>query len=149
MRILIPASLAAATLAACASTQAVAPTSVASVSYLADARVGVERAEVCGIQPTFAYRESTDRTVIIKASTGQEYLIETDEPCSELAGTPNLAVEREQGGKCLSNQQRLVAQSYSGFTAGIPDSGFQSSCKIKAIYEWNEHQVPTEVASLQ
>jgi hypothetical protein len=149
MRILIPATFAAATLAACTNTQAVAPTSVASMSYLADSRIGTERAEVCGIQPAFAYRETTDRTVIVRASTGQEYLIETDEPCSELAGTLNLAVERERNAKCLSNQQRLVAQSYSGFTAGIPDSGFQSSCKIKAIYEWNEHQLPTEVASLQ
>lgn len=148
MRILISAALAAATLAACTNTQAVAPTSEASLSYLADARIGAERAEVCNIQPTFAYRETTDRTVIITASTGQEYLIETDEPCSELAGTLNLAVEREQGGKCLSNRQRLVAQSYSGFTAGIPDSGFKSVCKIKTIYEWNEPHAPTEVASL-
>lgn len=145
MRLLIATCLSAGTLAACTSVQS-SPSSSA-LAYVSDARVGTEVAEVCTSEASYAFRNTTDRTVIISVS-GQDYLIETDEYCSELPGTLNLSAEVPEGKQCVSPGSELIAQATGSHAAGPLASGFKSRCRIKAIHEWDESQQRTTVASI-
>lgn len=90
MRMLITAVLAAGALSACVSVPSTPSSS--AMSYLTDARLGTQVAEICSSDPAYAFRGTTDRTVILNLS-GQDYLVETDEYCSELPGTLNLSAQ--------------------------------------------------------
>ncbi len=145
MRTLITAVLAAGALSACVSVPSTPSSS--AMSYLTDARLGPQVAEICSSDPAYAFRGTTDRTVILNLS-GQDYLVETEEYCSELPGTLNLNTVVPEDHQCVTPGSKLVAFAYGGVAAGIPSTGFVSRCRIKAIYEWDESQQRTTVASI-
>jgi len=146
VRMLITAVLAAGALSACVSVPSTPSSS--AMSYLTDARLGTQVAEICSSDPAYAFRGTTDRTVILNLS-GQDYLVETDEYCSELPGTLNLSAQVPEGHQCVTPGSKLIAQAHGGgYVPGIPSTGSTSRCRIKAIYEWDESQQRTTVASI-
>lgn len=145
MRHMLFASLLCAGLSACSTTHSA---STEALAYLADARLGEQVEEVCISEASYAYREGTDRTIIIETG-GQSYLFETSRQCPQLAHAANLyAYSQERGSRCIKAENPIVATASFDFSPFVPASGSGSKCQLKAIYEWDAGSVKRQVASI-
>lgn len=113
--------------------------------YLADARLGEKVDRICFRDQITDFREGTESTVIVERGV-KDYLVQTEEACDELDGAQSVSLDGTYaGGRCVTTRDRIAAsQSYSGSDAS--NAGYL--CRIKAIYEWNEDALQTDVASI-
>jgi hypothetical protein len=113
--------------------------------YLADARLGEQVDRICFREQVNDFREPTQTTVIMERGT-TDYLVETQESCSELEGAQTVALDGTySNARCVTTSDR-VAASQSAFGRSASDAG--KLCRIKAIYEWNEDAAERDVSTI-
>lgn len=113
--------------------------------YLNDARLGEKVDRICFRDQITDFREGTATTVIVERGA-KDYLVQTQEPCDELAGAQSVSLDGTYaGGRCVTTRDRVSA-SQSYFGSDSSNAGYL--CRIQAIYEWNEDALKTDVASI-
>ena len=107
-----------------------------------DIRRGDQIDRVCFTRSIDSLGESTRRAVVVREGR-DKYLLETFGGCFDLDWAQSLAIDSFTS--CLSKGDRLIA---SDSVFGFEKRDFQQSCRIKAIYEWNEDaEKPDEESS--
>lgn len=112
--------------------------------YLNDVRLGEQVDRICFRDQINDFREGTESTIIVERGA-KDYLIQTDKPCNELDGAQTISLNNAfSSGRCVTSYDRFSASSNT--FGGASDPAYL--CRIKAIYEWHEDALSTDVASV-
>ncbi len=126
----IAAVMAIGMLAACAPTDTTPADN--DVAEAPDPRRGEEVKKVCFSSQIDSFGETTRRTVVVRKSIKERYLIETYS-CFNLDHAQGLSFDTFSS--CISKGDYLFAFD-SPFVSGS-DKSFKNRCAIKAIYKWD------------
>jgi hypothetical protein len=127
--IAIPCALA---LCACASTDEAREEGVAA--YADDPRLGEQVDRICFGRQINGFGETTDSTIVVRYGVNEHYLVETFGYCRDLDWAQSIALD--QFSTCLTRGDSIIpyGSAFGPDRSGPPPQ----SCRIKAIYEWDE-----------
>ena len=98
-----------------------------------DPRRGEQVRNLCFASQIDSFGQTTKRAVVVREGR-DHFLIETFPGCFDLDFAQGLAIDSFSS--CLSKGDRILAFDTPFGNRG--HSGIQQSCRVKAIYEWDE-----------
>lgn len=98
-----------------------------------DPRRGEQVRNLCFASQIDSFGQTTKRAVVVREGR-DHFLIETFPGCFDLDYAQGLAIDSFSS--CLSKGDRILAFDTPFGNSG--HSGIQQSCRVKAIYEWDE-----------
>ncbi|GAB5455021.1 MAG: hypothetical protein Hens2KO_12500 [Henriciella sp.] len=98
-----------------------------------DPRRGEQVRNLCFASQIDSFGQTTKRAVVVREGR-DHFLIETFPGCFDLDFAQGLAIDSFSS--CLSKGDRILAFDTPFGNSG--HSGIQQSCRVKAIYEWDE-----------
>jgi len=103
-------------------------------AFADDPRLGEEVDRICFGRQINGFGETTDRTIIVNAGVNEHYLIETIGFCRDLDWAQSISLD--QFSSCLTGGDSIIpyGSAFGPDRSGPPPQ----SCRIKAIYEWDE-----------
>lgn len=112
--------------------------------YLNNVRLGEKVDRICFSDQIDDFREGTESTIILERGA-KDFLVETEEPCSELEGAHTLSLNNAfSSGRCITTYDQFYAsQSRFGSVGNKSDL-----CRIKSIYRWNEDALKKDNESI-
>lgn len=98
-----------------------------TASATPDPRQGQEVRQICFNQQIRNWREHDRRSIIVEKGMNEEYKLDLIGTCQPDDAFLRIGlVSRVGSGTCLSSGDRLIT-----------DAGYDGSCSIRRIYEWN------------
>lgn len=98
-----------------------------------DPRRGEQVRNLCFASQIDGFQQTTKRAVVVREGR-DHFLIETFPGCFDLDHAQGLAIDSFSS--CLSKGDKILAFDSPFGNAG--HSGIQQSCRVKAIYAWDE-----------
>lgn len=99
-----------------------------TASATPDPRQGKEVRQICFNQQIRNWREHDRKSIIVEKGVNEEFKLDLIGTCEPGDAFLRIGlVSRVGAGTCLSSGDRLIT-----------DAGFDGSCSIRRIYEWNE-----------